>query len=303
MRINHRSFLLLALVTASFFQSLRTLDAAPISFTIDSTRSLLSMSASGITGSLDNPKDEKHLLPQSFLPFTTQNVPDSLSARLNGFLNADFDRVAGTLEFLETQLNYQNSGSYRPNGSLAQARQPAVYGGVVNYPFNPVFERVEITQRDMVSTIQGPSLALAGAAGGWLFDPSLLEMNFGGVASFYFEGRPFFNYTSPLAEQVFFANQATQEGSLFVADGLMTLSIPTRVMLYTQFAFPGSTDEVYQLLTYEGMIVATAVVPEAGSLVLLGLTGMATSWCLYRRRAKPRAVQGHENGCAPDART
>ncbi|MFO0944821.1 MAG: hypothetical protein U1D30_02565 [Planctomycetota bacterium] len=53
----------------------------------------------------------------------------------------------------------------------------------------------------------------------------------------------------------------------------MTLSIPTRVLISSPLFLPGSTDEVYELMTYEGLIVATAVVPEAVFGTFFGARG------------------------------
>ncbi|MFO0949271.1 MAG: PEP-CTERM sorting domain-containing protein [Planctomycetota bacterium] len=292
--IRNRSFCLL--VAGLLFAIGGRAHAAPVVFTIDSARTLITLSGSAVSGDINAPGLTIALLSQSFAPNSSQNITNSLQDRLSGTITAEYSSSASTLQFLSAEALANNGGSYRP-GNLpdvgSTARAQANFGARIDIPG---LGGAELAIRNTLVNLTSGVLNMTGPIGNWSFASSssyTLGLGAGSTAMYAGSG----SVGGALGTGTFDlngysgANQGLTPGSLTLTgpstNATAELFIPVR------FAFqqtilggdtPESTDDIFIDLLLAGQVVAVAVVPEASSLVLLGLGGMVIGYLGNRRR-------------------
>lgn len=269
--------------------------AAPVVFTIDSTQSLIALSGSMVSGDINNPQLTIALLSQSFAPFTAQNITNSLQTRYGGTITAEYSSSASTIEFLGASAVANNGGSYRPNdlAASATARAPANYGGAIDIPS---LGGADLALRQLIASITSGVISMSGPSYNWTFSSteqglglSQGRIDYAGSGSI---GGALGTGTFDLVGNTA-ANAGTIPGSLVLVgpttNATATLTIPIRLS-FSQTILgadtPDATDDIFVDLLLAGQIVAVAVVPEASSLVMLGLVGSLVGYVGYRRRNK-----------------
>lgn len=264
------------------------------SWTVQSSSSSLSISGALSSGG-------------SFLASVTQQGAGGLTTKYTGTVNTQqtvvpvaTDGWAGTpidIEFLSASLSALNSGNWDPlpGGSIGLAA--ANYGAQVSLGF---LGGANLAIRGLSAGLASGVTALSGTAYGvqtanpnltvTLLSATADYRGFGPVGGALGSG----SLTSGIAGQT---GAYTATGSSIAYSGggqagTATLTIPVNfsislVVVGQDTTDPGDDIGVY--LALNGQIAATAAtseVPEANSLVLLGLAGSAVGFVGYRRRMK-----------------
>ncbi|MFO0946025.1 MAG: hypothetical protein U1D30_08775 [Planctomycetota bacterium] len=274
--------------------------AAPVVFTIDSTKSLIALSGSMVSGDINAPSLTIALLSQSFAPNSTQNITNSLQTRYGGTITAQYSSSADTITFLGASAVANNGGSYRPNDFAASstARSQANYGGRIDIPS---LGGAELALRQLIASVTSGVIPMSGPNYNWTFASTAQglgltqgRIDYAGSGSI---GGALGTGTFDLVGNTSL-NQSTTAGSLVLVgpttNATATLTVPIRIRFAQTILggdTPVGTDDIFVDLLLAGQLVAVAVVPEASSLVMLGLVGSVVGYVGYRRRNKKTEVE------------
>lgn len=265
-----------------------TANAAAVNFKIDSTQSLVTLSGSLVAGETHNPQLTVAITPQSFAPYPSQNLTNSLQSRLdNEYGVADyFEGIA--IQFHGSDILANNGGDYRPGaapGVSASVQAPANIGAMASIPS---LGGVDFAIRGLVFDITSALIPLSGPTGNWTFPigGQVLTINAGrldyaGTGSI---GGTFGTGTFDLAG-LSGMNLASGSGQLLTGT---PLGLEARIPVALRFQktlqggdTPTATDDFFLDIYLTGIVVAS--VPEASSLTLLGLAGIAAGYIGSRR--------------------
>ncbi|MFO0949270.1 MAG: PEP-CTERM sorting domain-containing protein [Planctomycetota bacterium] len=254
---------------------------------------MIALSGSMVSGDINAPTLTIALLAQSFAPNSSQNITNSLQDRFSGTITAQYSSSADTIQFIGASALGNNGGSYRPNDFAASstARSQANYGGRIEIPS---LGGAELALRQIMANITSGVLPMGGPNYNWTFGTtsqtlglSQGRIDYAGSGSI---GGALGTGTFDLVGETS-ANQGTSPGSLVLVgpttNATATLTIPLRIRFAQTILgedTPDTTDDIFVDLLLAGQLVAVAVVPEASSLVLLGLGGVVVGIVGHRRR-------------------
>lgn len=257
--------------------------AAVTNWTVQSSSSSLTMSGALSSGS-------------TFLASVSPQGSGSLTASYGGTLQTEQNAPGGSpidIAFLTANLIANNSGNWDPLPTGFLGTAPANYGALINLGF---FGGANIAQRNIAAELSGAAVPLSGFPYSAQTFSSSLDFEFtagttvarntsGGILAF----DPF-DPNIPLAGQ---GGSFASNGSITYGPGgdagVATLTIPvsfTIASFVTGLDTTSTADDIGVYMNYAGSIVATAptaTVPEASSLVLLGLAGSVIGFIGYRR--------------------
>lgn len=260
--LKNRVGLLLAGLAASVWCSGAA--AAMVTYTIDPSQSELTASGSALNGAVV-------LLPQA---------PGSLTTSYNGTINADLS--AATFQFLGGALDADVSGNHIPGPGGVGGPAPGDYGG---YFDAGIMGRVDGAVRDLTVEITSGLLTRTGPAlvGGTSIAPT------NGVIDYVGSGAQAGLFGSQPIPTLAVANMAGSDPAL-TNDGLTeTLMVPVEASVVVPLGGPGamlgtmtSLPALDATITLTGTIVATRLVPEPATLIMLAAGGSVR--CLRRRK-------------------
>jgi hypothetical protein len=222
---------------------------APLTFTIDSAKSYLSLTYESGSG----------------IPFSAAQFPGSDVTSLSGTQTVDV--TGGNIQFVSTgdiQLAVQSSGVSPAVGGAFPGDAPGQFGllalipGVLSGP-GPGGTGL-LAGRGLTADLTSGTIPLVGGA----FDASQTVATFvtGTVdQNFVFLGNPIVGSFTAVGG---FANNASTGGTFTSVGGIATLTIPVLVNATL------NSGGVTIIQAYSGQIVATAIVPEPSTLLLLG---------------------------------
>jgi hypothetical protein len=230
--------------------------ASPLVFHIDPVQSQLSLT----------------LEDQDGTPLSSAQTPGSDTTSMSG--TVDMDVTGSTLQFLttsDTQFALQTLPQ-APLSSGAAGTAPAQFG--LNLLVPDIASGV-VSARDYVADATSGVIPLTGNS----FDATQVLVNLTtGITAYNLIvlGTPYigkFDLSLPAPNQV-------GGGTLALAGDVYTLTLPVLA------AYPATVGGVTVLTAYSGQLVATAVVPEPGTLAL-AVIGSAALFCCGRSRWAP----------------
>ncbi len=271
--------------------SLRTVHAAPVTWTIDSTASVISMSIANFSYS-GNTVNIAGQNATNGAPLTTWSTTTGNSAFLTGTIATDWANNGTTIQFLGGQSNIATltSGNYRPNAAAynsttstyenngAAAADYAltahtILGNVALMSFNNVTYDIASGPLPISSSV----FAASNTSVGGLADVAVQGLNLAIVGQVIPNG---ISPDSVISNQPNNVNLGVIISPNPIGDPtLRELSFPVNIHLdFTSFGVPGAT------ATFHGTIVATAhVVPEPASITLAGIAGFSLLAVARRR--------------------
>lgn len=264
----HAKAVLLAL-TLSLCTGLSTARAEMAVYTLDQSQSSLTLSGSVEVGGFG----ELFMIPQG---------AGSLTASYTGTITAEV--TGSNIDFGTSSLVADNSGSWMPLGDASAGSALANYGGFFfgSVASQPTFG-VEIAVRDLAFNLQSGDLPIT--AGEFAADDVLGSVTMGSSA---YRAGTFFTpnnadviaMTSVASLQNAPLSPAPTMGTISTLNGIETLTIPVNIQNVTLF-----TDPTTVTGGLVGQIVATRLVPEPASLMMLV---SAAGFCFTRRPRRPR---------------
>lgn len=204
----------------------------------------------------------------------------------NPFPPTDFQLDSGDVIAL-------NSGDWDPDIDNLAGTAPASLGMRVDLGF---LGGANLAVRDLTASFSSPSFLLVGDAPSpqafsvainYNFDSSVDYRSYGVLAGVLTPDEPLVLLTSySIATNGTIAYDPVEGLS-----GVTTLTIPIIIEQFYYIQGEGTThpeDDIILGATWSGQFVATAVVPEASSLVLLGLAASSVGFLGYRRSVPQR---------------
>lgn len=252
-------------------------------WTVQSSSSSLTMSSALSSGG-------------TFLASVSPQAPGSLTTTYGGTIQTAQSLVGGTptdIAFASANLVANNNGNWDPLPNGAFGTSPGNYGGIIELG---LFFSAYLAYRDLEADLTSAPVALTGSP----FSPQAFTASLdfqytsgtaiirqpGGILGYALTG-------STPGSDVAGGGSFASNGSISYGPGgdagVATLTIPFNLVI-GDIAAGGDTtatnDDIGLYYSLTGQIVATAptaTVPEASSLVLLGLAGSVIGFIAYRR--------------------
>jgi hypothetical protein len=258
-------------------------NGAVTTWTVQSSSSSLTISGALSSGS-------------TFLASVSPQGSGSLTASYGGTLQTAQNAPGGSpidITFLTANLIANNSGNWDPLPTAFPGTAPANYGALISLGF---LGGANFAQRNLAADLSGAAVPLSGSPYSPQTFSSSLDFEFTAgttVARNLSGGILAFDPSDPNIPIAGQGGSFTSNGSITYGPGgdagIATLTIPVNFTIIS-FAVgldtTSSADDIGVYMNYAGSIVATAptaTVPEASSLVLLGLAGSVIGFIGYRR--------------------
>lgn len=256
--------------------------AAVTNWTVQSASSNLTLSGSLLSGG-------------TFLAAVESQTPgNSLTASYAGTVTTTDNRFWNddpllSIQFAGGNFYALNSGSWDPIPGGSTGTAPANYGAFMDMQF---LGGVNLAVRNLAAQLNSDLIALTGTAPGTQTFHSDITLEYlSGVADYRIYGiigGALGDYDPVLyaGETETFQSNGSIQWGVGGLSGVATLTIPASVSFYALLGGSDTTstaDDIAVVGALTGQIVATAVVPEANALVLLGLAGSVTGFLSYRR--------------------
>lgn len=207
--------------------------------------------------------------------------PFYVSTRYSGSIATQM--TPGSIEFLSASLDAQVSGNWDPLPGGGTGLAPADYGVIGDAGFLP--NGMTIAIRDLVLGLSSNAITLSGTPALQTFNGTLASSIDAGTADYRGFGIIGSHFGFGTLGLVGETDSFNSSGSIAYGVAASTMSIPVDFDVYLVIA-EGETsttaDDLTVQLNLYGAVVATAV-PEANSLLLLGLAGSVVGFVGYRR--------------------
>ena len=231
--------------------------------------------------------------------------PGSLTTEVSGTFVTN--NPLTSLQVLSTNLTFASSGRWAPLPGGASGTAPAIYSSVATLGI-PL---MVMSMRDLATSYTTDAMPLVGAPANWTFPFATSDVSFLAQSNFDFQGQDFLS--SVFGRIPFSANLAIAggAGTLTQFGNGLTFSMP----IQSTFLGPGpDTSPTYgagwdfgglgfvqMQLSIDGPIIATAVIPEPASVLLMA-TGAIGVVLLVREAARiapQRAARRWPIACFP----
>lgn len=254
--------------------------AAPVTWVVESSQSSLSISGALSSGG-------------TLLASMAAQAPGSTTAAYSGTIHSEIDLPSGTMiEFTSANLDAEISGNWDPLPFGSPGTFPANYGGKFDLGF---LGGSNLAIRNLIAEFSSGALSLSGP----LYSPQTFNGNLtmelvNGTVDFrgygIVGGGLGYPEPTPITGQpASFATTGTFIASPNWGIEAATLIIPISYNFASIAAGADTTqtsDDVGIYMNLSGTITAYSVVPEASSLVLLGIAGSVLGFMGYRRQRR-----------------